>query len=57
MVELTVWAALDGSRDHVYEAALLDPNTSATLMTAQTAAMGDELFDAYQRLLSPALRG
>lgn len=57
MVELTVRAALDGSRDHVCGAALLDPNTSATLTTAQTAAMCDELFDAHQRLLSPALRG
>jgi alpha-galactosidase len=57
VVELTVRAALDGSRDHVYQAALLDPNTSATLTTAQTAAMCDELFDAHQRLLPPALRG
>jgi alpha-galactosidase len=57
VVELTVRAALDGSRDHVYQAALLDPNTSATLTTAQTAAMCDELFDAHQRLLPPTLRG
>jgi alpha-galactosidase len=55
VVELTVRAALDGSRDHVYQAALLDPNTSATLTTAQTVAMCDELFDAHQRLLPPAL--
>jgi alpha-galactosidase len=57
VVELTVRAALDGSRDHVYQAALLDPNTSATLTTAQTVAMCDELFDAHRRLLPPALRG
>ena len=56
VVELTVRAALDGSRDHVYQAALLDPNTSAALTTAQTVAMCDELFDAHQRLLPPALR-
>jgi alpha-galactosidase len=57
VVELTVRAALDGSREHVYQAALLDPNTSAALTTAQTAAMCDELFDAHQRLLPRALRG
>jgi alpha-galactosidase len=55
VVELTVRAALDGSRNHVYQAALLDPNTSAALTTAQTVAMCDELFDAHQRLLPPAL--
>jgi alpha-galactosidase len=56
VVELTVRAVLDGSRNHVYQAALLDPNTSAALTTAQTVAMCDELFDAHQRLLPPALR-
>jgi alpha-galactosidase len=49
-------AALDGSRNHVYQAALLDPNTSAALTTAQTVAICDELFDAHQRLLPPVLR-
>ena len=34
VVELTVRAALEESRDHVYQAALLDPNTAATLTTA-----------------------
>ena len=56
VVELTVRAALDGSRDHVYQAALLDPNTSATLTTAQTVAMCDELLDAHRGLLPAALR-
>jgi alpha-galactosidase len=56
VVELTVRAALDGSRDHVYQAALLDPNTSATLTTAQTVAMCDELLDAHRPLLPAALR-
>jgi alpha-galactosidase len=55
VVELTVRAALDGSRDHVYQAALLDPNTAATLTTAQTVAMCDELFDAHRHLLPSAL--
>jgi alpha-galactosidase len=56
VVELTVRAALDGSRDHVYQAALLDPNTAATLTTAQTVAMCDELLAAHRDLLPPALR-
>src|SRR6201996_8327656 len=54
VVELTVAAALEQSRDHVYQAALLDPNTAATLTTAQTVAMCDELFEAHRDLLSPA---
>jgi alpha-galactosidase len=56
VVELTVRAALDGSRDHVYQAALLDPNTAATLTTTQTVAMCDELLAAHADLLPPALR-
>ncbi len=51
VVELTVRAALTGNRDHVYQAALLDPNTSATLTTAQTVAMCDELLQAHSALL------
>jgi alpha-galactosidase len=56
VVELTVRAVLDGSRDHVYQAALLDPNTAATLTTAQTVAMCDELLDAHRHLLPAALQ-
>jgi alpha-galactosidase len=56
VVELTVRAALDGSRDHVYQAALLDPNTAATLTTDQAVAMCDELLAAHHHLLPPALR-
>jgi alpha-galactosidase len=55
VVELTVRAALDGSRDHVYQAALLDPNTGATLTTEQTVAMCDELIHAHRHLLPAAL--
>jgi alpha-galactosidase len=57
VVELTVQAALTGRRDHVYQAALLDPNTSATLTTAQTVAMCDDLLAAHAPLLHPGLRG
>jgi alpha-galactosidase len=56
VVELTVTAALSGSREHVYQAALLDPNTAATLSTSQTVAMCDELLAAHSDLMPPALR-
>jgi alpha-galactosidase len=56
VVELTVRAALEGRRDHVYQAALLDPNTAATLTVGQTIAMVDELLKAHAPLLSPGLR-
>jgi alpha-galactosidase len=55
VVELTVRAALDGSREHVYQAALLDPNTAATLTTTQTVAMCDDLLNAHKALLPPGL--
>jgi alpha-galactosidase len=55
VVELTVRAALDGRRDHVYQAALLDPNTSATLTTAQTIAMCDDLLAAHREFLPSGL--
>lgn len=53
VVELTVRAALDGSRDHVYQASLLDPNTAATLTTAQTIETCDDLIAAHKELLPP----
>jgi alpha-galactosidase len=55
VVELTVAAALEESREHVYQAALLDPNTAATLTTAQAVAMCDELFEAHRDLLPAGL--
>jgi alpha-galactosidase len=57
VVELTVRAALEESRAHVYQAALLDPNTAATLTTTETVAMCDDLFKAHAGLLPPALAG
>lgn len=46
--DLAVRAALEGSRDHVHHAALLDPNASATMPPDRIAAMVDELLDAHQ---------
>jgi alpha-galactosidase len=51
---LSARAALEESRDHVYQAAPLDPNTAATLSTAETVAMRDELFTAHRDLLPAA---
>lgn len=55
VVQLTVAAALEGRRDHVYQAALLDPNAAATLTVAQTVAMVDALLAAHAPLLPPGL--
>ena len=56
VVELTVKAVLEGDRQHVYQAALLDPNTAATLTTSQTIEMCDELLAAHGDLMPEALR-
>ena len=55
VVELTVRAALDGNVQHVYQAALLDPNAAATLTTSQIIEMCDDLLDAHKALLPPGL--
>ena len=56
VVELTVRAALSGDRQHVYQAALLDPNTAATLTTSQTVAMCDEMLAAHAPWLPAGLK-
>jgi alpha-galactosidase len=56
VAELTVQAALTGSKDHVYQAALLDPNTAATLTTSQVVALCDDLLAAHADLLPAGLR-
>jgi alpha-galactosidase len=52
-VELTVRAVLDGRRDHVHHAALLDPNTAASLKVDDIDRLVDELLEAYADLLPP----
>ena len=54
-VELTVRAVVEGSRDHVYQAALLDPHTGATLTTEQIVNMVDELIEAHGDLIPEAI--
>jgi alpha-galactosidase len=56
VVELTVRAALDGSRSLVHQAALLDPNTGATLTTQEIHDMVEELLDAHGDLIPEPLR-
>jgi alpha-galactosidase len=57
-VELTVRAVVEGSCDLVYQAALLDPHTGATLTTAQIVSMVDDLIEAHGDLIpEPILRG
>ena len=56
VAELTVRAALEGSRDHVYQAALLDPNAAATLTTTQIVALCDELLAAHRQFLPGGLQ-
>jgi alpha-galactosidase len=57
VVELTVLAALEQRRSLVYQAALLDPNTAATLTTQQVIAMCDDLIEAHGELMPEGIRG
>jgi alpha-galactosidase len=57
VAELTVRAALEERRSLVYQAALLDPNTAATLTTQQIVSMCDELIEAHGALMPEGIRG
>ena len=54
--ELTVRAALDGKPEHVHHAAMVDPNTAATLTLDQIEALVDDLLDAHADALPAELR-
>jgi alpha-galactosidase len=54
VVELTVRAALEGNREHVYHAAMLDPNASGSLDLDTIRTICDELIEAHGAAL-PAL--
>ena len=56
VAELTVQSALEGRRDLVYSAALLDPNTGATLSTEQIVALCDDLIEAHGELIPEGIR-
>jgi alpha-galactosidase len=53
--DLTVAAALEGRRDHVLHAAILDPHTAATLTLDRIGALVDEMLEAHRALLPKAL--
>jgi alpha-galactosidase len=49
--ELTVQAALTGKREHVYQAAMLDPHTAAELDPEQICALVDDLLEAHGSMI------
>ena len=54
--ELTVKAVLEGNREHVYHAAMLDPHTAAELSLDQIWKMVDELLAAHGEYIPANLR-
>ena len=56
VAELTVRAVLEERRDLVYQAALMDPNTAATLTTTRIVEMVDDLIEAQGDLIPAAIR-
>ena len=51
--ELFIRAAIEGRRDHVYQAALFDPLTAATMPMDRIVEMCDELIAAHGDMLPP----
>ncbi|MGH2637357.1 MAG: alpha-galactosidase [Actinomycetota bacterium] len=56
VAELTVRAAVEDSRELVYQAALLDPNTAATLPVGRILDLVDELIEAHGELIPEPIR-
>ena len=54
--DLVVEAVLDESRDHVYHAAMLDPNAAATLTLPKIHELVDAMIDAHGQLMPAFLR-
>lgn len=52
---LTIEAAVTGKREHVYQAALLDPHTGAELSIDDIISMCDELIEAHTKAGYPVL--
>jgi alpha-galactosidase len=53
---LTVRAALEGRRDHVHHAAMLDRHASSALSLDEIAAMVDELIEAHGEAMPEGIR-
>ena len=56
VAQLTVRAAVEQSRELVYQAALLDPNTAATLTTDSIVSLVDDLITAHGDLIPEGIR-
>src|SRR5690606_14626841 len=54
--ELTVEAVVTGKLEHVYQAAMLDPQTAAERDMEQIRSLVDDLLDAHGDLIPAALR-
>jgi alpha-galactosidase len=54
--DLTVRAILENSRDYVYQAAMVDPNTAATLTLPKIKELVDAMFEAHESRLPKAMR-
>ena len=52
---LTIEAAVTGERDHIYQAAMMDPHTAAVLSIDDIVAMCDELIEAHSKAGYPVL--
>jgi len=55
MQGLTVRAILEQKREHVYHAAMLDPNTAAQLTLSQTRETMDRLMEAQHDMMPPLM--
>ena len=54
--DLAVRGILENSKDYLCQAAMLDPNTAASLTLSEIKALMDVMFEAHQGILSPDLR-
>jgi alpha-galactosidase len=57
VAELTVRAVLDANPRHIRHAAMLDPNTAASLPLTAIAKLCDEMIEAHRDLLPAAIAG
>lgn len=52
---LTVRAALEGEREHVYHAAMLDRHAASVLSMAEIRSLVDDMISAHENLLPPGI--
>ena len=55
--DLVVQGILEQDREHIYHAAYLDPNASATLTMPEIESMVDDMFEAHGDLMPEYFRG